>query len=319
MGHLMRNLAIAEAAIGLGWSVRIGGDLSPEASRLLSRLVPDADVETMPLPRVKAWLRSVAGDRPEVIHLDSYLPESDVVAAASLLSNMQDGVHGARRADLAVDGNLGAETRPVSGTAARHLLGVRYMPIRQQVLRQRAVEPVRSGPFRLLVVLGGTDPFGVTEQVVAALRAIRAPADVTVVTPESHRDRVVAAAMGQRHRFRFVAFLEDLPATARSHDLVISAAGTSIWDFACMGVPAALLCVVDNQREGYEAMARSGLGIGLGTPPFDDLEGRIADLQETLDRPGRLEQIVVRGRETVDGQGALRIVSAWAETVAGCS
>lgn len=309
MGHLMRCIAIAEAAVQHGWLVRWGGDLSPDALRLLARFFPETDVESMPPRQLAGWLRSVAADGPAVLHVDSYLPQSDVPPGSPLLSNMQDGSFGARRADLCVDGNLGAESRPVPLPAACTLLGIRYMPIRRQVLRQRDVEAPRSAVPRVLIVIGGTDPFGVTEKVVSALQVVPGALDVTVVAPAS--GHAAAAAADQSHRITVVPFLDDLPAAARSHDLVISAAGTSIWDFACMGVPTALLCVVDNQRDGYEAAVRLGLGIGLGTPPYDALDQRLVGLRGLLDDADRLEAIATHGRRTVDGRGASRIVAAW--------
>jgi spore coat polysaccharide biosynthesis predicted glycosyltransferase SpsG len=311
MGHLMRCVAVADEARERAWDVQIGGDLSAVAIRTLDRFLPGVPTENVERDQILDWLTAAAKTRPDVIHVDSYLPESDLGVGDYLLSNMQDGLHGVRQADLAIDGNLGAERRLVHGLAERALLGIAYMPIRRQVLRQRSVIPSRGRRRRLLVVIGGTDPFGLTTRVVASLPALVEPADITVVTPAEQRAEIAAAAAGQQHEIRLVPFLEDLPAAAREQDLVISAAGTSVWDFACMGVPSALLCVVDNQLDGYQAVVDAELAYGLGVPPYSDLMQRLKDLDLLLRDDHALEAFARRGRATVDGLGARRMVSVW--------
>ncbi|MDF1604890.1 hypothetical protein [Nocardioides sp. YIM 152315] len=314
MGHLMRCVALSEAALDRGWTVRIGGDLSAAALGVVDRFVPQAEVEAMALARVPQWLAAARTEHPDVIHVDSYLHESDVALGDFLLSNMQDGAHGVRPADLAVDGNLGAERRHRGDPAGAALLGIRYMPIRRQVTRQRSVAAAHSERLRMLVVLGGTDPFDVTTHVVGSLTALTEPIDATVVAPPSQHEVLASVAADQRHDIRLVEFLDDLPATARQHDVVVSAAGTSVWDFACMGAPSALLCVVDNQHEGYEAAVDAGIALGLGSAPFADLPDRIAELEHVMrDRESR-EALARRGMATVDGLGARRTVAAWEST-----
>ncbi|WP_139230074.1 bifunctional UDP-2,4-diacetamido-2,4,6-trideoxy-beta-L-altropyranose hydrolase/GNAT family N-acetyltransferase [Nocardioides terrae] len=314
----MRSLALAEEAAGRGWEVRLAGDLDEVARARVRTWLPDAALEHVGVQDVPAWLGTLhARTGVDVLHVDSYRPEADVLPRGPrLVSNMQDGPFGARRADLAIDANLGGEQRLTAVDARTVLAGVTVVPIRQQVLRQRALRqeqgtPARTGPPRVLVVLGGTDPFGATTTVVAGLDAVPADLELTVVTPPGQREAIEELAATSVHRIDPVAFLDDLPGAAARHDLVISAAGTSVWELACLGVPMALLCVADNQREGYDAVVEAGLAIGLGRPAHSDLHERLAALGETLRHPAGLAQMQDRGRGIVDGLGAWRIVSAW--------
>lgn len=307
MGHLMRCVAVAEEAVSRGWSATLHGELAPEAVDLVQRLLPD--VETVSG-------RPVSGD---VIHLDTY---ADVTASPGpwLVSNMQDGAFGVRAADLAIDANLGAEPRFVGAEAAHALVGVSAVPVRSGVRAHRETPgKLTSGSGstdRVLVVIGGTDPFGLTSRVVAGLAAVAKPLDVTVVTPAAQWAAVEKAAASSRHRIEPVPFLADLPSVAVAHDLVISASGTSVWDFACMGVPMALICVTDNQVAGYRAVLDAELAVGLGEPPHDGLLERLGALETVLHAPLVLDQLRDRGRTLVDGLGAWRIVSAWEQLLA---
>jgi len=273
MGHLMRSLALAEEAAGRGWEVGIAGDLDEVARARVRSWLPGVTVDQVSAGDVRGWLQA-RGAGVDVLHVDSYLPEVDALPdGRRLLSNMQDGAFGARPADLAIDANLGAEGR-LAAVQARHVLaGITVVPIRRQVLAerervQRREQAARSAePARVLVVIGGTDPFGITTAVVAGLATLPGNFEVTVVTPPSQREAVERIAASSAQRIEPVAFLDDLPATASRHDLVISAAGTSVWEFACLGVPMALLWVADNQRAGYDAVVGAGVAVGLGRAP----------------------------------------------------
>ncbi|GAB3957470.1 hypothetical protein GCM10027614_73010 [Micromonospora vulcania] len=100
---------------------------------------------------------------------------------------------------------------------------------------------------------------------------------------------------------------------------MVSAAGTSTWELCCLGAPAALVCVVDNQRESYARVVRHGLAVGLGELPEltgTGVAGRAArataarTLHGLLSSPERRAALSARAWSTVDGQGRARVVDA---------
>ncbi|MGN8024952.1 GNAT family N-acetyltransferase [Microbacterium sp. 22242] len=316
MGHLMRCLALAQHAQSRGWVVTVQGDIASSAVDAAGRIAPGVHVRPSG-PGVQAVLTARGHD---VLHLDTYASLADVRGpdlrgAAPLLSNMQDGAYGERPADLAIDGTLGAQhafwTAP--GVLAARLVGIDAAVIRQQVLDQRYQRDHRDPPSdrpRVLVVMGGTDPQGATAKVLGLLGEVGMPLDVTVVDPAG-RPEVCDAAAASPHRVDVLGFVDDLPALASAHDVAISAAGTSVWDFACMGVPMAIVCVVDNQRDGYRRLVADGLALGLGEPGRLAPGESLAELGELLTRPARRARQRDRLRAAVDGLGTWRIVSAW--------
>ncbi|WOQ70888.1 bifunctional UDP-2,4-diacetamido-2,4,6-trideoxy-beta-L-altropyranose hydrolase/GNAT family N-acetyltransferase [Microbacterium limosum] len=223
---------------------------------------------------------------------------------------MQDGRYGARHADLAIDANIGGEAAFASPHLSRfQAAGGRVALTRAAVRRHRRVWEPRQAR-RVLVVIGGTDPFNVTPRVIDALEVTSGRLEVTVVSPAGNPN-VAQAAARSRHDVTVKPFVDDLPDLAAKHDLVISAAGTSILDFACMGLPMALVSVTDNQAAGYRQATASGLGVPLGEPPHADLENRMQFLDGILADAERLRRMSEAGRQSVDGLGAWRIVSAW--------
>ncbi|MDQ7991049.1 MAG: bifunctional UDP-2,4-diacetamido-2,4,6-trideoxy-beta-L-altropyranose hydrolase/GNAT family N-acetyltransferase [Propionicimonas sp.] len=318
LGHLMRTLAVLEEALARGWEARILGDLDAAALTRVRRSLPAATVTGVPLDRVAGTLAGLVADwRPDVLHLDSYwLPADAVPAAAHLVSNVQDAPFGERVADLLVDPNLGAEERLARpGLGRHHLLGREAAIVRSEV-RRRAGDRSPAGVASVLVVLGGTDPHGLTTRVVAALGHLDADLRLTVVAPPAQRPGLEALAAGSPRRIELIPLADDLPGLAAHHDLVVSAAGTSVWDFAHQGVPLAILAVTENQRAGYLAATAAGIAHGLGLPPHADLDERIAELGRTIVEPGALGRSVSAGRALIDGLGTWRIVGAWEQLLA---
>lgn len=323
MGHCMRALALAEESIARGWRVHVIGDLSAGAVSVLKAAVPEARVSAVPRATVAPELRRHAvGESADVVHLDTYCGDLDDLHGHEwVLSNMQDGPFGVRRADVVIDANIGAEDGVDVDAVPRgaiRLVGGRAAVTRSQVRRHvHAVRELEDGARRqVLVVIGGTDPGGLTPQIIERLDAVRVNLDVTVVNANGEQ-AVEEAAQASAHRVRVVPFVADLPALAVANDLVISAAGTSILDFACMGVPMALVCVVDNQLVGYKRATSAGIAVELGFPPDDEIQSHVDQLEAVLRSPDELRRLSQAGRSLVDGLGAWRIAGAWEVALSG--
>lgn len=311
IGHLMRCSSLAREAADRGWETVIVGEIDPTGIRVAARVSPSARVVTIVADKEDERLDAILRERPDVIHLDTYRSVPESQRTGIVVSNMQDGPFGVRRADIAIDANLGSESAFESPElAAAHLAGIDVAVIRRQVLDQRGAAPAQGDRPRVLVVIGGTDPHALTARVVESLAAVDLVIDVTVVDVAGRAD-VRAAAAASPHAVEVVGFVDDLPALARHHDLAVTAAGTTVWDFACMGVPMALVCAVDNQMRGYRHMVEAGLAIGLGTPPHDDLSIKVAGLGSVLRDSSGLREERTKLMRKVDGRGAWRVVSAW--------
>lgn len=317
VGHVVRSLALAEVAIVSEHDVTLAGDFSGDfVVRQLATV--NADIRWMSHGGAESLETVVADVDPHVVHLDTYDPVATARLAASdelLLSNIEDAAFGRRDADLVIDPNYGAETVPRElGAEGRMLLrGSRYAPLRSQTVRHRGRWQLREEATRVLVVMGGADPRNLTPQVLDALAATGLPLHVTAITREE--PRVVSL---QRMQVDLVAPTDDLPSLMAHQDLVVSAAGTTVWELCCLGVPAALVCAVENQRAGYERVVGAGAAVGLGSA----LQGRGADqatrlLRATLEDAPTRRSLADQAGRIVDGLGASRIVRAWEKLLMG--
>lgn len=313
VGHLVRALAVARAARDAGWSVSLAGEVS---SPLGHDLLREAAVERVDVPG-EGLVVLAAEQGAALVHIDDYAAapgaRDELARAGVLLSSMEDGSFGRRPADVVVDSTLGAEgtERPDDGST-QVLRGIEFAPMREAVLRARARrtgaaprDPVDG--LRCLVVAGGTDAVGAAAVLAGVARLARGIGDLVVVAPRGRWGDVRAVAGdGVDLREPFPGVLD----LAADMDLVISAAGTTAWELACVGVPTVLVAVVDNQLAGYEAAVAKGYALGLGTLAAlrQDVGAGARRLELLLDDLGRYER-----PDGIDGGGADRIVRAWAQ------
>jgi RimJ/RimL family protein N-acetyltransferase len=154
--------------------------------------------------------------------------------------------------------------------------------------------------------MGGTDAGGFTPTILDLLARTGLPLQVTAVTTGP---AVVAPGRpAGKLDVTLVPPAEDVAALMVGHDLVLSAAGTSMAELFCLGVPTVLVCVADNQRPGYQRALDAGAAVGID--PAD--AGRAVDLLRRVAGDAELRRTLSdTASRLVDGLGAWRIVRTW--------
>lgn len=318
VGHLGRSLAVHAAARDAGWEVALVGRFGTPWAH---DRVREAGLTVLGPGDTPAEVAALAHDAgATAVHVDHYgLPGGDELLRACgardvVVSNVADFGFGRRAADLTVNPNFGA---PGPGSW-RELTGPEYALLRPDVLRardtRRAVDT--RDPARAVVVMGGTDPFGATPHVVRAVADVaRSPLVLEVLSPDAAAlERELGSRRGAAE-LRFRPPTLDLAALLATSDVAFTAAGTTLLEVACIGVPTAALCVTDNQRAGYDAAVAAGIVVGLGD--LDRPADWAAGAERLLtDAPARTEA-ARRGRSAVDGRGAARLVERITAVVSG--
>lgn len=317
LGHVVRCVSVGEAAREAGWEVIAAGDVESSLGR---RLLGDVADSLFRRPADAADLARLAREvRADVVHLDTYDDEGDVRAALTangvLLSSVEDGIYGRRPADLAVDPSAGAEfiERPEDGTW-RLARGARFIPMRSLIRSLRTGEQGGAHDAEQLpavvIVMGGTDPRDATAAAVRLWIRAGVASHCTVVLPQGR-----ALDTGELPRGLTVEAVEqsgELPRQFAAADLVLSGAGTTIWELAALGTPMAIVRLVENQRQNYDFAVRRGMAVGLGSLS-DDPEAAASVLRRALTEPRLRDQLAAAARATVDAEGAARIVAVWEE------
>jgi UDP-2,4-diacetamido-2,4,6-trideoxy-beta-L-altropyranose hydrolase len=304
-GHAMRCLALAQALAERPTFV-----MSAPPPAFVARAEPDADV--------------VAGDDvaqvlaigADWVVVDGYHLGSDYQRAlqegGARVLVVDDHAHLDRyHADVLLNQNLGAPDYRERAPGARLLIGPRYALLRREF---RDV-PARDTPDvarRVLATLGGSDPDGVTAQVVRALARVDRPLEVQVIAGAGnpHLTELERAAAACPHPVDLVVDARDMPRRMAWAELAVTAAGSTSWELARVGTPQIAIVLADNQRPIARGLADAGLAVSLGWHA-DVTDERIADAVAALVADaGRRDELSRRGRELVDGRGALRVLAA---------
>ena len=332
IGHLMRCLALAQAWRHTHGAVTFIGrlDSAPLQARLAREgfgLLPVtgfstrySETEVMPaqLPRPEA-----AGGAWYVVdgyHFDLVHHQALRQAGFNVLV-IDDNAHlPAYEADIILNQNLHAEKlRYRCNPDAVLLLGTQYALLRQEFLH--TVQPARMPQSlcrRILVTLGGADPGNVSLTVLKALKQLtgnnRADLEVRVVAGPAnpHLALLQRASVNLPFVCTIVSASDDMPTLMHWADVAVSAAGSTCWELACLGVPFGTIVVADNQEQVAEGLAAAGVARHFGHARELSSEKLAADIASLMANHEQRCLMVEKGRRLVDGHGAARVVEVMA-------
>jgi spore coat polysaccharide biosynthesis predicted glycosyltransferase SpsG len=121
-----------------------------------------------------------------------------------------------------------------------------------------------------------------------------------------HRETIVQSAQ----KFKSIKVLpaqEKFAQFSSEFDLVITAAGATVWESAYLGLPTLALVVAQNQVPLAAAVQELGIGINLGWNS-DLVPAAITEkLQKLINQPALLESMSQRALDLIDGHGVNRV------------
>jgi UDP-2,4-diacetamido-2,4,6-trideoxy-beta-L-altropyranose hydrolase len=322
-GHVMRCLALAQAWQDGGGRVvfvmrGVAGSLR---GRLESEgfVVRTIEAEGGEAADVRATTEVAREGRVEWVVIDGYTFSGgyeDAVreAGCRVLAVDDFGQVSGHRADVVLDQNLGTGEGYYKDRAVhtRVLLGESYTMLRREFRRVRGWSreiPVRAK--RLLITMGGSDPENVTSEAIRAVGMLGErglETRVVVGAANSHGAEIEAAVAGCGSAVRVVERAADMSELMRWADVAVSAAGTTCWELAYLGLPSLLLVLADNQRPAARELQKRGVAVDMGWHAgcgVQEIAGVLERLMADAGKRGEMSRV---GRLLIDGGGADRVV-----------
>lgn len=188
--------------------------------------------------------------------------------------------------------------------SAELLLGSRYAPVRRCF--REASATVGDKVERALVTSGSTNPDHILERMVDACRLSLPDVRIDLVVGSTAKIDLGAVSEAGCSVYRNVSDLSSLMSTA---DIAISAAGTTLYELSCMGVPTVAAPIVENQIKNAQGFSSMGLGLACDgiLPSSDDIGLLVSELACDFSLRSELSS---RMCAIVDGYGAERIAKA---------
>ncbi len=289
--------------------------------------------------------------------------QSEIRRAGLLLAVVTDFEHCENwQCDLILNQNPHSvhETYACTVSSCRRLMGTQYVLLRREFLAdwiddrevtgQPAIDgqpgsvaqpPMADEPKRvpdrrqrLLITLGGSDVDNITGRVLRLIEEAGCDSmDIRVLVGAAnpHQPLLRRETAGSSHSIVLLGNVTDMPQQYQWADGIVSAAGSSCFEWMYYGLRAAIVAIADNQLPIYRELTRDNIAIGMGmvagltVPPaaesdalgFDALGFDTLDF-DTVARTsltrfireldaGRLS--VERFRHLVDGHGADRLAA----------
>lgn len=324
-GHAMRLLALAEAMHRRGGDARflLGGAPEFVASKLRKRgFVVDLFLgEIGSVADQQALCRLADSVDASAVVVDGYHFDSRYLAAVQQCypTVVMDDLGGSSLpVDLVVNSDYGAEKLAYSTSGSPQLLlGSSYALLRSEFIRRaRTLDSAPSplGLAKVLITFGGSDPANASVRVLHSL-IDREPLHIHVVLGGGYQHRlelsgVVQLAEERGHIVELISNPSDMATCLAWADMVISAAGGTLWELSYLGLAVAAYSVVDNQdpvatslRDKNMIFAGQRLDTLSDSALRASLSGMFDDAEERVRRANRFSALI-------DGCGAERVLDA---------
>ena len=333
VGHLMRCLALADAMQDRGSEITIISRYMPAA--LIAQVTGRGhqfflqDTQDEGQESVAHWnvefdilqTLDILGrvGRFDVMIVDHYALdykwEQVVRQMVDLIVVIDDLADRRHECDVLIDQNcypdLELRYDALVPSACVKLLGPKYAMLRSEFESARQTPDSRDGSVRrILIFFGGTDAGGETIRSLQVLKEI-ARHDIAldvVVGAANTRALEVKALCSHMENTHFHCQVDNMSVLMENADLCIGAGGTTTWERCCLGLPAIVIAIADNQRPGAEELARRGVVIYLGSSENSAVPVLKDAINLALHNPYLLTSLTEKGRALIDGRGLQRVL-----------
>jgi UDP-2,4-diacetamido-2,4,6-trideoxy-beta-L-altropyranose hydrolase len=186
------------------------------------------------------------------------------------------------------------------------LLGSEYALLRPEFSEWRAFSIKRRAKpelKKLLINMGGVDSDNVTSDVLEALKECTLPKalEISIVMGATapHLECVKKVAELIPCKTTVKVDVMNMAEVMAKADLAIGAAGATTWERCCLGLPAFIVSLADNQKEIMQLLERLGIALVLDKDNMKVVIGSITSKQ--------LLFLSVNARKVLDGRGAERV------------
>lgn len=238
-----------------------------------------------------------------------------VVGRIMVIDDLADRQH---ECVLLLDQNLGRVSSDYDEFVPKdclRLVGPEYALLRPEFAQLRELSLKRREQpelKRILISLGGVDRTNATGQVLDALAETALSCETQVDIVMGASAPYLAEVRQQAARLPFVATVNvnvrDMAERMHLADLSIGAAGGTSWERCCLGLPAVLVILADNQVSGAKAQEVAGVAVAIPDPKA--VQAALPLALDRLSNPDCLQRMSRAAAEITDGKGASILIDS---------
>jgi UDP-2,4-diacetamido-2,4,6-trideoxy-beta-L-altropyranose hydrolase len=218
--------------------------------------------------------------------------------------------------DLLLDQNyfgqhLEARYKQLVSEACKCLLGPKYAMLQPEYKAFREALSEHKGAIdRVLVFFGASDLSDNTSKVLDALGQDKlSHLDVDVVAGINHPNLENIVRLVEKRPNTF--FYQDVPSLAglmASADLIVGAGGATTWERMCLGRPALIVSVAENQKQHAYILEKEGYQALLPVEELASVNDWFHGIEKIIKEKITIMKLAEKSKRLVDGLGCNRIV-----------
>ena len=322
MGHVMRCLSIAEAAADLGCSpvfiTADNGCLSMIEERGFRAIVLNTDYRDMlsEIPQLK----KIVKQQKDMLLIDSYQADDayfDAVKEFVQTACLED-MEVPHPVCLLINYNIYAPQLADNYKELEDvLLGIQYMPLRK-AFQAPCEYQIKDKITDVMITTGGSDPYFAAAAFMDAILAD------TFLSKQKINWHIVSGPFNRfaeelKNRYQSCKNVcihenvKDMRELLLQTDVVLTAAGSTVYEVSSLGIPMIVFYFAENQRQGACALAELTQIVNAGC--FAKNSQAVTDravkaLHQCVAEKTYRERLYEQERQLVDGKGAQRIAKA---------
>lgn len=314
-GHVMRCLAIADAAKSLGEDVTfILADA--QAAELLGKhgyrtIIMNTQWDDMDseLPVIKQLIekyeiKKILIDSYQVT--ENYLQNLFVMINISYIDDLNSFLYPVN--NIICYANYWEKFKYTERYQnCRLFLGTKYVPLRKEFCgcEKKEISPQVK---RILLLSGGADKYGVLSQILKRLNLDKYLQINVICGRFDTQYDLLKRQKAYVNNVKIYRAVSDIKRFMKEADLVISAGGTTLYELCAVGTPAISYSMADNQLDNVRKFHEDGIIDYAGDVRRDDVVGNIERYLQLYNSNQKLRREKSKKmQKLVDGKGAWRI------------
>ncbi len=277
--------------------------------------------------KILDWIKNIGEVKErfgkiDILLIDSYLAPKEAYEYLSKIAKVPAYYDDFRRMDypcgVVINGNIHAELiKYVEDPCMEYLLGVKYLPIRKEFWKIEG-KIIKDKIENILITFGGEDSRNLTSLVLKLLVENYKNCKKVVVIGRSFSKenlKEIKLAADDKTEFVYYPTAEGMKRLMLKADVAISAAGQTLYELACVGVPTIAVIVAENQILQAKVFKEKEFLLDLFYWKDEDIYSRMVEsIHKSEPFKIRYEKYKI-GRSLIDGKGALRLANKLASLV----
>ncbi len=197
------------------------------------------------------------------------------------------------------------------------LLGCDYTMLRKEFLKYRNWNrQIPEKAKKILVMMGGSDPDNVTLRVIKILNNLDvSDLEVKVVVGPSnpHKEILKNVTLYAPCHMLCVENARNMPELMVWSDMAVTAAGSTCWELAFMGVPSITVVTFGNQQDVAKGLEMAKIFKTVGWCKAMNNDVLATELLTLMEDKKLREEKIRLGQQLIDGKGTKKIIFALSE------